>query len=79
MKFFKGGFLGLWVKDIFTMHDCVSFLSIYRKNKIVVCISPSGKFVEHIGGARQNSQTETPSNFVPGTNASAIMLIGLML
>ena len=61
MIFFKGGFLGELVRDIFTMHDCALLLSIYRKNKIVARISQSGKFVEHQEGARQKSQTATPS------------------
>ena len=61
MIFFKGGFLGESVRDIFTMHDCAVLLSIYRKNNIVACMSQSGKFVEHQRGARQKSQTENPS------------------
>ena len=61
MIFFKGGFLGESVRDIFTMHDCAILLTIYRKNKNVARISQSGKFVEHQGDARQKSQSETPS------------------
>ena len=61
MIFFKGGFWGESVTDIFTMHDCAILLSIYRKNKIVARISESGKFIEHQGGVRQKSQSETPS------------------
>ena len=58
---FKGGFLGELVRNIFVVHSCVIFLSIYHKNKIVVCISLSGELVEHQGGARQKSQTEASS------------------
>ena len=43
---FKGGLLEGSVRDIFMMHDCAIVLSICRKNKIVVCVSPSGKLVE---------------------------------
>ena len=61
MIFFKGGYLRESVRDIFTMHDCVILLSIYREKKIVARISQSGKLVEYQGGAPQKSQTATPS------------------
>ena len=36
-EIYYGVFLGESVRDIFTMHDCDNFLSIFRENKIVVC------------------------------------------
>ena len=60
------------------MHDCNIVLSIYRKNKIVACVSLPWKFVELQGGSRQKLETLDFISVIFGTDALAIILIGII-